>query len=329
MLLKDLLAQSTAVSTLERALQHDRLAQSYLLTGPSGVGKRAAALGLACARNCEAAPGIGCQHCAHCTRIVSGDHPDVRLFGPREEGTRNLPVEFIRQEVLPFTKFAPFEARTAFVIFSEADVCFPPQHAEAANAILKTIEEPRAQVVFILISDRPSRLLATIRSRCQEVRFAPLPTAVLQSLLAAKGVSERTAAPAIALSGGRADRALWLSEDDRSATMLEWAQRIDLALAQGRPAQLLDLAEELARHADRSLILDTLALYYRDIAASGLDSPDLLRFGHCAQELANRARELAPARAAARVARIEQLAEDLARNGNPEISLDALMFGMP
>lgn len=328
MLLKDLLAQPTAIATFGRALQRDQLAQSYLLTGPSGVGKRKAALALACARNCSQAPNAGCGHCASCRRILHGEHPDVRVFGPREEGNRNLPVDFIREEVLPFTKFAPFEATTAFVIFPDADICFPQQHAEAANAILKTIEEPRPRLIFILISDRPSRLLPTIRSRCQQVRFNALPTSVLQELLSERGIDSATATAAIALSGGRADRALSLCEEGRSTSMLEWAERIDAATVAARPGQLLDLAEELARHQDRGLILDALALYYCDIAKCGLGVTAGLHFGHQRTQLSERATQLSPGQAAERVARIERLGEDLARNGNPEINLDALLFGM-
>lgn len=328
MLLSDILAQSNAVEALQRALSRDRLAQSYLFTGPSGVGKQATALALACARNCEKQTGVGCGQCSHCARILEHNHPDVRILRPRDEGNRNVQVEYIREELLPFTKFAPFEARTAFVIVVEADLCFPQHHAEAANALLKTIEEPRPQVIFVLLSDRPTRLLTTIRSRCQQLRFAPLPPAVLTDLLRTRGAEDSAAAAAIALAGGRADRALALAEEGKGEAMRQWAERLDQTVAAGRPGALLDIAEELARHADRPLILDTWALYYRDVVAAGLQSADLLHFPDQRDALSQRSSSLPPDRAAARVAQIEQVGEDLARNANPEIVLDALLFGM-
>jgi DNA polymerase-3 subunit delta' len=156
------LGQPSAVATLERALSTGRVAQAYLFAGPGGVGKSLAAQALAQAALCCEAPGRGCGQCTHCTRIAQGTHPDVRVFAPRDEGHRNLQVETLREEVLPFTRFAPFEAARAFLIFPEADVSFPEHHAEAANALLKTLEEPRAQVHFVLTSDRPERLLPTI-----------------------------------------------------------------------------------------------------------------------------------------------------------------------
>ena len=174
--------QEQALALGRRALESDRLGQAYLFVGPSGVGKQLTALALARAALCETASrgqsGGGtreaCERCESCRRIREGVHPDVRVFAPRDEGKRNLPVDFVRTEILPFAKFAPFEASRAFVIFPEADVSFPVEHPEAANALLKTLEEPRSRVCFVLTSERPDRLLATIRSRCQRVRFARL-----------------------------------------------------------------------------------------------------------------------------------------------------------
>ncbi|MDD9944980.1 MAG: AAA family ATPase [Myxococcales bacterium] len=321
----DIHGQPVAVRTLERALTQDRLASAYLFAGPSGVGKEALAMALACARNC---PNGGCK-CPICERIRSGQHPDVRVFHPREEGNRNLQVEVVREEIRPLSQFAPFEAKTAFLIFPDADVSFPVQHAEAANAMLKTLEEPRPNLVFILIAARPERLLQTIRSRCQQVRFGPLPALTVQDILERHGVEPGVREAAVALAGGRADRALDLAREGRGEAMLNWALRLDQAMSGGGVAERLDLGEELARSEDRSLILDTLCLYYRDVAAAGLaesDPLDTLRFRHRADAIVRRARELGPGEAATRVERVERLNEQLARNANPEIALDALLF---
>lgn len=327
MLFKDILAQQNAIDTLRRALRSDHLAQAYLFAGPSGVGKRATAIALAMAANCAESEDA-CGQCPSCTRILAGQHPDVRVIEPRQEGSRNLPVEVVREEILPFTKFAPFEAKTAFVIFPEADISFPKHHAEAANALLKTLEEPRSRVVFVLQSDRPSRLLPTIRSRCQQVRFSALPSATLLSLLEQRGIDNKTAHAAVALAEGRADRALTLCEEGKSAELLAWALRIDESIAGGRPGELLDAAEDLARSDDRELILETLCLFYRDIAAIGLGHHELVHFRDQQAQLQAQAENLTPGRAADRVLRIERAREQLARNANAEIALDALCFGM-
>lgn len=325
MRLAEIQAQTPALRTLQQALARDRIAQSYLFVGPAGVGKESSAVALSAARNC---PEGGCGACNTCRRIENGQHPDVRVFRPRDEGNRNLQVETVREEILPFTKFAPFEARTAFLIFPDADLSFPLQHAEAANAILKTLEEPRTNVVFVLLSSRPERLLATIRSRCQQVRFGPLPSDVLAAILTRHGIEPAVQASAIALAGGRADRALDMAREARSELMFEWATRLDRATQQGGVAERLELAEELARHEDRDVILETLCLYYRDVAVAGLGDGARLGFADRGDRIQARAAELSPGSAADRVLRIEQLSEALTRNANPQLALDALLLSL-
>jgi DNA polymerase-3 subunit delta' len=322
-------AQPSAVRVLEHALEHDRMAQAYLFAGPAGVGKQKAAMALARAALCPVEPKRGCDRCEVCTRIDAGIHPDVRVFAPRDEGDRNLKVEFLRSEVLPLTKFAPFEGRMAFFIFPEADVSFPEIHAEAANAMLKTLEEPRAAVCFVLLSARPDQLLATIRSRCQRVRFGALPSPVIERILEAQGVAPEARRSAVALSGGSASRALELTSDGRSQRMLDWAQRIDAALSTGtRDAGLvLEISEELARSDELDLVLETLALFYRDVAAQRLGLPaSELRFDASAS--AETAQKISQSTAAARVAAITVLFDELSRNANAQIALDGALLGM-
>jgi DNA polymerase-3 subunit delta' len=320
-------AQPSAVATLLRALDRDRVPHAYLFEGPSGVGKQRAAMALACAQLCPEAPKRGCGVCSVCARVREGKHPDVRVFAPRDEGHRNIPVETVRDEILPFAKFAPFEAPVAVLIFPEADVSFPVQHAEAANAMLKTLEEPRAQVTFVLMSERPERLLPTIRSRCQSVRFAPLPSEVLHEILAEHAVPEEARAAAVALSRGRADRALLLAEEGRAERLLELALRIDDAVTNKRPGAILDAADELAGSEEQDVLLDTLALFYRDVTSAALLGDEArLSFPHRSDLVGQRAKVLGASRAAARVQAIEASFEALGRNANPELTMDAMLF---
>lgn len=324
---QEVIAQNGAIRTLRRAVERDRVASAYLFEGPSGVGKRKTALALARAVFCEDAPGTGCGRCAACRRVLEGKHPDVRVFGPREEGGRNIQVEYLRNEILPFAQYAPFEARAAFLIFPEADVSFPDTHPESANALLKTLEEPRRNVHFVLLSERPDRLLPTIRSRCQRVRFSRLPPPVLERILREHGIGDRELGPAIALADGRADLALSLAESDTSERVLQHALRIDRCVESARPGALVSLAEDLSRSDDLPLALDALATFYRDVAASalGLEERSLV-FRHEAAAVRERAAALPPERAAARVELLRRTVETFARNANREIALDALLF---
>jgi DNA polymerase III subunit delta' len=328
MLLSELRGQNTALRTLERALGKGTLPNAYLFEGPSGVGKRSAALALAQACLCTAQPGKGCGgRCAVCTRILGNNHPDARLFPPRAEGNRNIQVETIRNEVLPVAQYAPFEGSRSFLIFPEADVSFPVQHPESANALLKTLEEPRPNVCFILLSERPSQLLSTIRSRCQRVRFGALPPLVIEHVLEREGVPAAQWPAASALAQGSADRALALAKDGSASQLVERAMRIDRTLALRDAGRLVELSEELAKSDDLALVLDTLAAVYRDVAVRGLGlGTDKLRFAQERAQIDERAKELAPRQAAARVARLAALPEQLARNANPQIALDHLLI---
>lgn len=310
-------SQPHAVATLERAFAQGKVASSYLFEGPSGVGKQLAAVALARAVIGE----------AETERIDAGRHPDVRIFGPRDEGHGNIQVEYLRNEILPFAQFAPFEAKAAFVIFPRADVSFPTIHPEAANAILKTLEEPRPNVHFVLLSERPDRLLPTIRSRCQRVRFGRLPSDELQTILAAHDVEEADRGAAIALAGGSAERALLLSEEGTGQALLDLALDVDEALAGTKPGTLIDMAERLAKGPDLRLALDTLATFYRDLAclAAGLED-EHLAFRHAAGELRKRAARLTAGTAASRVGLLVAIERDLDRNANPQVAVDGLLF---
>src|SRR5262245_25069601 len=110
-------AQDGALRVLQHAFMSDRVAHAYLFEGQSGVGKEPVSIGLACALLCPKARACEACQCSACERIRAGNHPDVRVFRSRDEGDRNLQVELIRSELLPFTKFAPFEAEAACVIF--------------------------------------------------------------------------------------------------------------------------------------------------------------------------------------------------------------------
>jgi len=320
--LRSVRAQDGAVRTLMRAREHGRVASAYLFDGPSGVGKERTALAFAT----DVVAG-GDLHIAE--RIKSGSHPDVRVFRPRDEGKRNIQVEVLRTEILPLAQFAPFEAASTFFIFPEADVSFPVFQPEAANALLKTLEEPRPNVHFILTSERPDSLLPTIRSRCQRVRFGRLPNAVLRDILQSEGVPEDSIAAAIALSAGRADVALALASDGAVDALTDLVRSIDDAVRGSGPGALVELAEQLARRDDLDLALLTLQTFYRDLAVTSLGAPaEDLGFSARGQELQERLASTSSSAAAARVSLIHDCVRSMQRNANRQVALDSLLFGL-
>jgi len=322
-----IIAQPSAVRTLSRSVTGERVASAYLFEGPTGVGKQLAATELARALVCAQRPRVCEGTCDMCRRLLAGTHPDFRVFGPRDEGNRNIQVEVLRGEILPIAQFAPFEAPAAMLLFPDADVSFPPNHPEAANALLKTLEEPRERVHFVLLSSRPERLLPTIRSRCQSVRFHRLPPSVIERILSEHGVLEDHWPLAVALADGRADVALELAASGTAEQVLGAAMRVDAAVTSGGPGALVTLAEELARDDGLERALLALATFYRDVAACSLGAdPHRLVLRHQVEAVEQRAATLSAADAAARVELLHRTIDSFERNANRQLALDALLF---
>lgn len=323
--LDGLLAQDAAVATLRAAVTRDRLASAYLFEGPSGVGKQKAAIALA-----QAVIGRQVADGARADvlrRIASGAHPDVRTFAPRDEGDRNIQVDTVREQILPFAQFAPFEAKTAFLILPEADVSFPENHPEGANALLKTLEETRPNVHFVLLAERPDRLLVTIRSRCQKVRFARLTEDALRTILDAAGAPAEARTAAIALANGRADRAIELAQEGAADALLDTAMHIDEVAARGAPGQIVVLAEQLAKNAELPRVLEALSTFYRDVAVASLGAAgEGLAFRHREAAIRERAAKVGAARAARACEHIRELEERFEQNANKEIALGKTLF---
>ena len=316
-------AQSHALGVLRAAVARDRVASSYLFEGPPGVGKELAAVALAKAQ--LASRGVTSRELG---RVDHGNHPDVRIFEPRAEGAGNLKVEYLREEILPLAQFAPFEAPCTFFVFPRADVSFPANHPEAANALLKTLEEPRPDVHFVLLAERPDRLLQTIRSRCQRLRFHGLPADVLDGILRAHDVPAERRGAAVALAHGSGERALALAEEGVADALLEMAFRVDDVTRGGRVGDYVETAEALAG-GDITLSVETLVTFYRDLAAAALGAADdRLAFRHVASEIRSRGESLGARRASARVASIAEVIGKLERNMNPRVTMDALLFGL-
>jgi len=172
---RDIKGHRRLTDLLARSIERGALPPASIFAGPSGVGKRAAAIAVAQALNClDVTSGDACGVCAACSRIARGVHPDVVVVEPNENGNIKLrlsPGEKYRlviDEVIERTGFKPFEGRRRVVIVDEADAMI----REAQNALLKTLEEPPASSIFILVSARPDSLLPTVRSRCIRLWFA-------------------------------------------------------------------------------------------------------------------------------------------------------------
>jgi DNA polymerase-3 subunit delta' len=164
----DLTGNAAVAGThLQRSLQHGRLAHAYLFTGARGSGKQDLARALAQAINCTGREHDACGQCESCRLIAKRQHPDVYWVGP-ESKSRRIMVDQIRELERSIVLKATM-ARLKVGIITDAE-CLNEQ---AQNAFLKTLEEPPARTIIILLSAEPQRLLPTILSRCLRVSFGP------------------------------------------------------------------------------------------------------------------------------------------------------------
>lgn len=193
----DLVGHRRLFELTARAALNGTLPPSLIFSGPEGVGKRRAAVALAQVVNCLAPLNKdACGTCTACTRIARGVHPDVLSIEPGESG--NIRVDQVR-EAIERSAYRPFEGRRRVVIIDDAEALVP----EAQNALLKTLEEPPAASMFVLVTSRPDVLLPTVRSRCQRLRFGRLsPSDIADVLERVHGYSSGDAHAAAALADG-------------------------------------------------------------------------------------------------------------------------------
>ena len=159
--------QDRVVGLLRRAIERGRVPHAYLFSGPVGAPLLDTAHALAAALNCQVSKGDACGECEACSKIIGGIHPDVVTL-VREGAANIVPIESVRNQVIARIGLPPHEADVRVFVVEEATAMAPP----AANALLKTLEEPPARTLFVLCTTAPEQLLPTIRSRCQRMRFA-------------------------------------------------------------------------------------------------------------------------------------------------------------
>jgi len=271
-----------AVATLRRSLEQGRLPHAFLFVGPEGIGKLAFALKLAQTLLCERVPEAEmdpCGACPGCVQAVAGTHPDL-LRVARPEDRHELPIRVIRDLCLDLG-LKPARGRRKVAIVDDAD----DMNDEAANAFLKTLEEPPEGSTLILVGTSPEAQLDTILSRCRVLRFDPLPEAELAAVLLERGVvdSPDAAARLAQLAEGSVARARGLADpalaDFRRGLIDEIAAPLGFdapALARRIEAFVKAAGKEGSAQRDRArLVVGELLRVFRGTywQAAGLDAP--------------------------------------------------------
>ena len=342
----DVIGQARAIGFLQRALITGRIAHAYLFNGPSGVGKRAAALAFAQALNCDMGtkcevrnpptPPLqkggtggflvrgaefddGCGDCRTCRNIANGLHPDVQVIEPDGATMKIEQIRTLEADAV----LVPYEARWKVFILDGAE----RMNEQAANALLKTLEEPTKDTVFILLTSTVSALPPTIASRCQTVTFIPLPHGQIETLLIEKGMESSRARLIASLSRGSIERAFSPEVASLPATRDLLLEAVGRGLREG-PAALVELAEKLSK--DREKLqqqLEILSAWLRDLmVAKASGRTDWLVNDDRGDAVACLAKDLPMSAILDALRAVHTAMDNLVRNANPRLSTEDLLL---
>jgi len=324
-----LVGQPKAITLLERSIEMGRLSHAYLFVGPPHVGKLTLALDLAQAVNCGAATPP-CGECVSCCRIAAHKHADVQIIGLISEGKREIGIEQVR-EMQTAASLPPYEGKHKVFILDKAELL---SH-EAANCLLKTLEEPLPRVLLILLTARESALLPTIVSRCQRVELRPLPTTVVkEALIEHYGVAEQRAELLARLSGGCLGWALLAMQDEEilEARSRRLATLVDLSYASLK--QRLAYAAELAAQFSKSReeVEEVLALWlqwWHDLFLVKGGNGKFITNIDQESALLQQAKDFSTRQVMDFIHYLQVVSEQLEQNANPRLALEVLMLSMP
>ncbi len=219
--LSEIIGQGTAITVLKSALPPGKPVNSYLFVGPEGVGKRTAALAFANSLFCQSSinndaceANDACGICVPCVKMKGGSFPDFKFIKPtihKNKTKEEINIEDIR-ELIASLAYKPYEAERKIVILDGVD----QMNTQAANAFLKTLEEPPGDTILILIAANLNTQLPTIISRCQIIRFRPVPFGEMtRFLMEQRGMDENQARLASALSKGSPGMADMFKDDEK------------------------------------------------------------------------------------------------------------------
>ena len=301
------------IKQLQHAVDIDHIAGAYLFAGMSNVGKETVALYFSKSINCLDLVHRPCDNCLACHKINTGNHPDFQIVRPDGKQIKIDQIRQLQRQVV----FQPIEGRRKLYIITEAD----RMNLEAANCLLKTLEEPPAKSVLILLTSHLDALLPTIRSRCQIISFQPLPVTELVEVLTDRfDVAVDHASSIATLSQGAVGKAFALIED-KGLTVMD---QIPEVVTTTDRLSAFRIAEQLGEDLTQ---LDQLVTWYRDLLlVRQSTSFDLLTHRNYLESLQQIAGRYSRIHLQSAIKAIFETKRLIERNVNVTLALEVLVF---
>jgi DNA polymerase-3 subunit delta' len=327
------IGQNRVISLLQNCLNTGRLAHAYLMVGPPHVGKMTLAVNLAQALNCEAVERP-CQECASCRKIAAANHADVQVIGLSQNGdspeAKLIGIEQIKQ-VQHTASLPPFEGRHKVFIINGAELL----SIEAANCLLKTLEEPVDDVTFILLTTNDRLLPETVVSRCQRLELPPLSTDETEATLQSDYNIEPERARRLAgLSHGCPGWALAAAADETIVEQYNDSIKVLLRILDAdyeeRFAFVARLASQFTQN--RSSVYDLLDLWIdfgHDLMLVKMGCDDLITNTDKKDTLFKIAGGYRLSQIYNFIRSLQEATAQLRQNANPRLALEVLMLDIP
>ena len=310
------------VEQLRRSAASGRSSHAYLFLGGAGAGKRLIANTFAKALQCEGEKRP-CDSCKSCHAFNHGNHPDVIYFQPLKNG-KTYTIEDVREQLLETVDLKPFQYEKKIYIIEKADTL----NIQSQNALLKTLEEPPAQAVFLLLAERAEAFLPTILSRVVVMKIRPLSAETIADYLMQAGHLAEESHILSAYAQGRIGQALELVEDEGFREMRQDILGKLEVLPSMSEGDAYLLAKDLEGYKNDLRFLDIMELWYRDL----LTAKSLREEGYLIQRdkkdaIFRAAKEpaalLAKKAAAVRTARMR-----LAQNANFRLTMEVMLMDL-
>lgn len=257
----DIIGHDRVKEHLQKAIEYHKVSHAYILSGEEGMGRKTLAKAFAMTLLCERSDKEPCMECHACKQILSGNHPDV-LWVTHEKPS-SIGVDDIRTQINDTISIKPYSSSYKLYLVDEAE----KMTVQAQNALLKTIEEPPAYAVIVLMTTNQETFLPTILSRCIQLKLRPLKNYVVSDyLMKTLGVPEEKANIYAAFARGNLGKAIQISTSEEFSLLFHQVLTLLKNIKEMDIAMLLDSIRKLQEdHLDLKECLDFMQLWYRDI----------------------------------------------------------------